>query len=273
MRNSQSFERPRGASDTTRDATTGLIHVKAEPRIIRAIDVRTSRSHRSMANLRVGNRALASSGRPAKQMPDPVDSRMMQRCLALAMEAADRGEQPYAAVIARDGQFVCESITSVRYDRDVTRHAELVAISTAFRQLNRISLEDCTIYSNAEPCALCSYAMRETRIGRVVYSIPAPLTGGVSRWRILADDELSDRLPEVFAPPPEIVPGCMREEAESALARRAPLAWKFTTGRNVFGGPLPVYVLAATTIRRRATMRGRAMAFLRRHLFDRFGRK
>jgi tRNA(Arg) A34 adenosine deaminase TadA len=128
-------------------------------------------------------------------------------------------------VVCRDGQIVCEAVNSVRYDRDVTRHAELVALSAAFRRLNRTSLEDCTIYSNAEPCALCCYAMRESRIGRVVYSIPAPLTGGVSRWRILADDELSDRLPEVFAPPPEIVPGFMRKGAEKALARPAPLAW------------------------------------------------
>lgn len=102
-----------------------------------------------------------SPGRSASQMSDPVDSRMMQRCLALAMEAADRGEQPYAAVVCRAGQLVCEAISSVRYDRDVTRHAELVAISNAFRRLNRTSLEDCTIYSNAEPCALCCYAMRE----------------------------------------------------------------------------------------------------------------
>jgi tRNA(adenine34) deaminase len=206
-------------------------------------------------------------------MSDPVDSRMMQRCLALAMEAADRGEQPYAAVICRDGQFVCEAINSVRYDRDVTRHAELAALSDAFRRLNRTSLEDCTIYSNAEPCALCCYAMRECRIGRVVYAVPAPLTGGVSRWAILSDDELSDRLPEVFAPAPEIVPGFMREEAERALARRAPLAWRFLSGRNIFGGPLPASVLAAAAKHRRASVTDRAMAFLRRHLFDRFGRR
>jgi tRNA(adenine34) deaminase len=101
-------------------------------------------------------------------MPDAVDVTMMQRCLALAMEAADRGEQPYAAVVCRHGEIVCEAVNSVRYDRDVTRHAELVALSAAFRRLNRTSLDDCTIYSNAEPCALCCYAMRESRIGRVV---------------------------------------------------------------------------------------------------------
>ena len=62
--------------------------------------------------------------------------------------------------------------------------------------------------------------MRESRIGRVVFGVPAPLTGGVSRWNILGDTELSDKLPEVFAPPPEIVPGFMREQIEAALARK-----------------------------------------------------
>lgn len=203
---------------------------------------------------------------------DPVDKAMMQRCLALAMQAAARGEYPYAAVICRGGQVVCEAVNSVRYDRDVTHHAEAVAISEAFRRLNRASLEDCTIYSNAEPCALCAYAMRESRIGRVVFGIPAPLTGGMSRWNILADAELSERLPEVFARPPEILPGFMREELESAMARFAPLAWDFIRTRNIFGGPLPPHVLPAAPPPPRGTFGGSVMAFLRRHVFDYFGR-
>ena len=206
-----------------------------------------------------------------RTMIDPRDTAMMRRCLALAIQAPQRGEYPYAAVITRGGQIVCEAINAVRYDRDVTHHAEAVAISDAFRRLNRASLEDCTIYSNAEPCALCSYAMRESRIGRVVYGIPAPLTGGMSRWNILADTELSRRLPEVFAPPPEIVAGFLREELESALARSAPLAWDFIRARNIFGGPLPSHILPPAAVAGRMT--GAVGSFLRRHLFDRFGRR
>lgn len=210
---------------------------------------------------------------PVNKMPDAVDRAMMERCLALAMRAADAGEYPYAAVICRDGKVVCESISSVKHDHDVTHHAELLAISEAFRRLDQVSLDDCTIYSNAEPCAFCCYAMRESRIGRVVYGIPAPLTGGVSRWNILADTELSDILPEVFAPPPEIVPSFMREQIETAMARRNPLAWDFIHARNIFGGPLPSHVLTLAPVRRSNNFRERVMSFLRRHLFDYFGRK
>ncbi len=148
---------------------------------------------------------------PPEPAVDAVDYAMMERCIALALRAVDAGEYPYAAVICRNGAFVCESINSASRDHDVSHHAEVVAMSEALRRLERVSLEDCTIYANAEPCALCCYAMRETRIGRVVFGVPAPLTGGLTRWNILADTKLSDTLPEVFAPPPEIVPGFMRE--------------------------------------------------------------
>jgi tRNA(adenine34) deaminase len=212
-----------------------------------------------------GNRVEPATG--------AVDHAMMQRCITLAMRAVDFGEYPYAAVICRNGEVVCERFNAVTQDRDVTHHAEVVAISEAQRRLRSLSLEDCTIYINAEPCAFCCYAMRESRIGRVVYAMQAPLTGGVTRWNILADTKLSDTLPEVFAPPPEIVPGFMREEAEAAIAHRAPLAWQFIRSRNVFGGPLPAEILARVSVPHRDGPGQRIMSFLRRRFFDEFGRK
>ena len=202
-----------------------------------------------------------------------VDNAMMERCLALAMQAADRGEYPYAAIICRAERIICETMTTVRQDRDATEHAELRAIKTAYRSLNRVGLEDCTIYSNAEPCALCSYAIRESRIGRVVYGIPTPLTGGMSRWNILADKELSERLPEVFAPPPEIVAGFMSEQIEAAIADRYPVAWQFIHARKMYGGPPPSQVLGPRRIGESKRLRDRIMSLLRWGLFDYFGRK
>ena len=210
---------------------------------------------------------------PAEPTIDAVDRAMMERCIALAMRAMDLGEYPYAAVICRNGKVVCESTSSAAHQHNVTHHAEVVAISEALRRLNRVSLEDCTIYANAEPCALCSYAMRETRIGRVVFGVPAPLTGGVTRWNILTDTKLSDTVPEVFAPPPQIVPGYMREQIEAAIARGAPLAWEVIRARNIFGGPLPAQTLTRVTTQRSGGFRQQLMSFLRRWVFDYFGRK
>jgi tRNA(adenine34) deaminase len=210
---------------------------------------------------------------PAAPITDAFDRNMMERCIALSMRATEFGEYPYAAVICRDGQVVCETINAARHDRDVTHHAEVVALSAALHRLGCVSLEDCTIYANAEPCAFCCYAMRETRIGRVVFGMPAPLTGGVTRWNILTDTKLSDTVPEVFAPPPEIVPGFMREEVEAAIARRTPIVWEFIRARNIFGGPLPPEIVAQAAAHQDPNLQQRLMSFLRRRLFDYFGRK
>ena len=91
------------------------------------------------------------------------DEDMMRRCFALAEQSAKQGEYPYAAVIVRNGIIVAETTNRVARDRDVTRHAELVAICRAQETLASTDLSDCTIYANMEPCVFCSYAIRESR--------------------------------------------------------------------------------------------------------------
>jgi len=111
----------------------------------------------------------------------------MRRCVTLAQSAAQSGEYPFAAVIARRGEFICESLNMVKVERDVTRHAEMVAISLAQKKLSSTSLDDCTLFSTIEPCAMCSYAIRESRISRVVFSLQSPVMVGYARWNILTD--------------------------------------------------------------------------------------
>ena len=71
---------------------------------------------------------------------DDADKAMMQRCIALARSARQRGELPYAAIISQQGQFVCQSPNMANADQDVTHHAELVAISIAQKELGTVSL-------------------------------------------------------------------------------------------------------------------------------------
>jgi tRNA(adenine34) deaminase len=162
------------------------------------------------------------------------DTIMMRRCVTLAQSAHQNGEYPFAAVIARRGEFVCESLNMVKVERDVTRHAEMVAIALAQQKLRATSLDDCTLYSTVEPCAMCSYAIRETRIGRVVFSLRSPVMGGNSRWDVLTDTHLSSALPEVFAPPPVVLSGYLQEDVQKVFQDRNPLAWHFMKSRKIF---------------------------------------
>lgn len=69
-----------------------------------------------------------------------------------------------------------------RLRRDAPRRS--VAISQAQKALGTIRLDDCEIYANSEPCVFCCYAIRETRMRRVVYGLSSPHMGGVSKWNV-----------------------------------------------------------------------------------------
>ncbi|MDE3176903.1 MAG: nucleoside deaminase [Pseudomonadota bacterium] len=207
-------------------------------------------------------------------LKESVDTRWMRRCFDLARDAASRKELPFGSVIARDDVEISAKGNGVREARDVTRHAEVCAIVAAQAKLGRASLEGCTLYTNMEPCAFCSYAIRETRIARVVFALASPVMGGASRWDVLHDDGLSKSLPEVFGPAPEVVAGYLAEEADAMLRHTAPMMWATSHARGLFicddagkqsrPGRRPDSYFDA--------LKFGAMEMLRRRLFDRFSR-
>jgi tRNA(adenine34) deaminase len=165
-----------------------------------------------------------------------IDKTMMDRCIGLSSKAIDQGEMPFACLICRDAEILVEATNQVSHAEDITRHAEIVAISKAQQILGRKDLSDCTLYSTVEPCAMCAFAAREIRIGRVVFAIKSPMMGGVSKWNVLRDTELSNAMPEVFGPVPEVVVGLMQEEAERVWHIWNPLIWGIIKYRGYLGG-------------------------------------
>jgi tRNA(adenine34) deaminase len=174
---------------------------------------------------------------PVGKVPNELDLRMMARCIALSHDSVAAGELPFGCVICRDGEVVAESTNRVKRDRDVIRHAEIVAMSQAQRVLGTNRLSRCTLYSSVEPCGMCSYCIRETRMRKVVYAIRSPIMGGHSKWKLLQDKELSGVLPEVFGSVPEIMAEVMREEAEAVWQSWHPLIWKIIKLRGCFHRP------------------------------------
>jgi tRNA(adenine34) deaminase len=136
--------------------------------------------------------------RQAWSTRDELDRNLMRRCIAHSRNAIASGEFPFACLIARGPEIIAEAINGVEQEGDVTRHAEIVALSNAQRILKSKRLDGCSLYSNVEPCAMCAFPIRESRIARVVFALASPLMGGISRWNVLTDDVLSYRLPEAF---------------------------------------------------------------------------
>jgi tRNA(adenine34) deaminase len=204
---------------------------------------------------------------------EQCDRRLMTRAIALSKESGVAGEYPYGVLICRGDEVVAESINRVKHDSDVTRHAEVVVISAAQKMLGSTSLDDCMIYSSAEPCVFCSYAIRESRIGRVVYGLHSPHMGGLSKWNVLGDESISRNMPEVFAPPPTIVAGFMAREADNALFEWNPLVWMAIKKRGLFVTEDPETLRSRALTLPDRERHERLWGPLRRNFFDRFGRR
>jgi tRNA(adenine34) deaminase len=167
--------------------------------------------------------------------PSTLDIDMIRRCIRLSAAAGADGEFPFASLICDGNRVIAEATNQVARDADVTRHAELLAISGAQKNLGRKDLSNCTIYSNVEPCVMCSFPIRETRISRVIYSISSPLMGGFSKWNVLRDSEISSTMPEAFGPVPEVIAGVLQREAEMVWRKWNPMIWGFIKHRGCFG--------------------------------------
>jgi len=165
-----------------------------------------------------------------------VDAEMMQRCIGLSEAAVKRGELPFGALICGGGEVIAEAANEVVRSTDVTQHAEIVAMSAAQRRLGRTDLSGYALYSTVEPCAMCSYAIRETRIDRVVFAIRSPMMGGLSKWNVLRDTQLSRAMPEIFGPVPEVIAGLSQREAEKIWRAWNPLMWAIIKHRGYLGG-------------------------------------
>lgn len=124
-----------------------------------------------------------------------VDEHWMSEALKLAQKAADLGEVPVGALIVKDGKLLSEGFNCRETKANPLGHAELIAIQEASRRLNAWRLIDCTLYVTLEPCVMCSGALVQSRIGRVVYGTVDPKGGGLtSLYQIGQDKRLNHQL-------------------------------------------------------------------------------
>ena len=106
-----------------------------------------------------------------------ADALFMQKALAQAALAAEAGEIPVGAVIARNGEILCATHNLCEELHDATAHAERLAISEAGKKVGSWRLSDCTLYVTLEPCPMCTGAAINARIGRIVYAAKDPRAG------------------------------------------------------------------------------------------------
>ena len=106
-----------------------------------------------------------------------TDLAMMRRALAAAEDAAEKGEVPVGAVVARGGEILAVAANEREASGDPTSHAELLAIRRASAAQGGWRLTGCTLYATLEPCPMCAGAAHAARLSRLVFAAPDPKAG------------------------------------------------------------------------------------------------
>jgi tRNA(Arg) A34 adenosine deaminase TadA len=100
----------------------------------------------------------------------PTDLTHLRRCIELAREARDRGDEPFGSIlVGGDGTVLAERSNQVVTDHDVTAHPELWLAAWASRHLSPADSAAATLYTSGESCAMCSGAQVWAGIGRLVF--------------------------------------------------------------------------------------------------------
>jgi tRNA(Arg) A34 adenosine deaminase TadA len=112
--------------------------------------------------------AIAMSSQP---LPTLSHEALLRRAFAVAAAACARGDHPFGAIlVGPDGAILIEQGNGFASEgRDRTAHAERMLASLASRRYDASFLAACTLYSSAEPCAMCAGAIYWAGIGRLVY--------------------------------------------------------------------------------------------------------
>jgi tRNA(Arg) A34 adenosine deaminase TadA len=109
------------------------------------------------------------------------DEHFLRRSFAVARRALAHGNHPFGAVLVdSDGRVLVETENAYMPARDSTAHAERLAATEACITLSAQVRAGATLYSSAEPCAMCSGAIYWAGIGRVVYGLSEHRLRGVT---------------------------------------------------------------------------------------------
>ena len=133
----------------------------------------------------------------------------MEQALALAREAAAHGEVPVGCVFVRNGEIVGRGRIQREEKQAAVSHAEMEAIAQANAALGSWRLDECALYVTLEPCPMCSGAIINSRLKRVVYGARDPKAGCCG--------SLTDLFALPFNHHPVMEQGLLEEEAQALL--------------------------------------------------------
>ncbi len=140
------------------------------------------------------------------------DEKYMKQAIKQAKKAYELKEVPIGCVIVYDGKVIGRGYNRRTIDKNTLAHAELIAIRKASKKMGDWRLEDCTMYVTLEPCQMCSGAIVQSRMKKVVIGCMNPKAGCAgSIFNLLQVEQFNHQV--------EIETGVLEKEC-SALMRQ-----------------------------------------------------
>jgi tRNA(adenine34) deaminase len=116
---------------------------------------------------------------------DDIDG--MRAALAEAAIAGDEGEIPVGAVVVVDGEVIATGHNCSVASSDPSAHAEVVALRAAGSSLGNYRLPNATLYVTLEPCVMCTGAIVQSRVKRLVFGAYDKKAGALGSVEDLSD--------------------------------------------------------------------------------------
>jgi tRNA(adenine34) deaminase len=140
--------------------------------------------------------------------PEDIDG--MRAALTEAEAAAGEGEIPVGAAVVVNGEIIAAGHNRSIAHSDPSAHAEIVALRAAGSSSGNYRLPDATLYVTLEPCVMCTGAIVQSRIKRVVFGAYDKKAGALGSAVDLSDSRaLNHRF--------EINGGLLADECSSLL--------------------------------------------------------
>jgi tRNA(adenine34) deaminase len=98
-----------------------------------------------------------------------IHENFMRQALVQAQRAFDVDEVPVGAVIVMHEKIIAKAYNQVQLLKDVTAHAEILAITSACESIQEKYLTQATLYVTLEPCLMCAGALYWNKIGHIVF--------------------------------------------------------------------------------------------------------
>lgn len=132
--------------------------------------------HRSLKKTLVGPKGKKRPCAILRHSRRPLDAYYMREALREALRAAKRGEVPVGAVLVWHNRIIARAGNRVEEKSSALAHAEMLVLEEGAQQAGW-RLGEAALYVTLEPCAMCTGALLNARVGRLVFGASDPARG------------------------------------------------------------------------------------------------